>query len=118
MLPRKEFTTPTAEFSASSAPQGLCSLRTSGSMRFRPRRRKRAIPGDMPIGILGSLFICTILYVLFSYVLSGVATVQDFRTAGREASVAFAITKYMTGFEWLSKSVTVAILRVFRRLFW
>jgi APA family basic amino acid/polyamine antiporter len=51
--------------------------------------------------------------VLFSYVLSGVATVQDFRTAGREASVAFAITKYMTGFEWLSKSVTVAILAGF-----
>jgi APA family basic amino acid/polyamine antiporter len=53
------------------------------------------------------------LYVLFSYVLSGVATVHDFRTAGREASVAFAITKYMTGFEWLSKSVTVAILAGF-----
>src|SRR5262249_22309694 len=65
-------------------------------------------PGrDMPIGILGSLVVCTVLYVLFSYVLSGVATVQDFRTAGREASVAFAITKYMTGYEWLSKSVTV-----------
>lgn len=65
---------------------------------------------DMPIGILGSLVICTVLYVLFSYVLSGIATVQDFRTAGREASVAFAITKYMPGYEWLSKSVTVAIL--------
>src|SRR5437773_10861423 len=67
----------------------------------------------MPIGMLGSVVICYILYVLFSYVLSGVATVQDFRTAGREASVAFAITKYMTGFEWLSKSVTVAILAGF-----
>src|SRR6516225_1411330 len=65
---------------------------------------------DMPIGILGSLVVCTVLYVLFSYVLSGVATVQDFRTAGREASVAFAITKYMQGYEWLSKSVSVAIL--------
>jgi APA family basic amino acid/polyamine antiporter len=68
---------------------------------------------DMPIGILGSLAFCTILYVLFSYVLSGVATVQDFRTAGKEASVAFAISKYMTGYEWLSKSVTVAILAGF-----
>jgi APA family basic amino acid/polyamine antiporter len=68
---------------------------------------------DMPIGILGSLVFCTILYVLFSYVLSGVATVQDFRAAGREASVAFAITNYMTGYEWLSKSVTVAILAGF-----
>src|SRR5437899_10676153 len=44
---------------------------------------------DMPIGILGSLAICTLLYVLFSYVLSGVATVGDFRGPGREASVAF-----------------------------
>jgi basic amino acid/polyamine antiporter, APA family len=65
---------------------------------------------DMPIGILGSLVICTVLYVLFSYVLSGVATVEDFRTAGKEASVTFAITKYMTGYGWLAKSVTVAIL--------
>src|SRR6266566_3558209 len=60
------------------------------------------------LGILGAAGV-----VLFSYVLSGVATVQDFRSAGREASVAFAITKYMTGYEWLSKSVTVAILAGF-----
>jgi APA family basic amino acid/polyamine antiporter len=64
----------------------------------------------MPIGILGSLAICTVLYVLFSYVLSGLATVEDFRTHGKEASVAFAISTYMPGYEWLSKAVTVAIL--------
>jgi len=68
---------------------------------------------DMPIGILGSLVICTVLYVLFSHVLSGVATVDDFRTAGKEASVAFAITKYMTGYAWLAKFVTLAILAGF-----
>ena len=68
---------------------------------------------DMPIGILGSLVVCTILYVLFAHVLSGVATVEDFRSTGREASVAFAISKYMTGYEWLSKLVTVAILAGF-----
>jgi APA family basic amino acid/polyamine antiporter len=68
---------------------------------------------DMPIGILGSLVICTVLYVLFSYVLSGVATVEDFRTAGKEASVTFAITKYMTGYGWLAKFVTIAILAGF-----
>jgi len=68
---------------------------------------------DMPIGILGSLVVCTILYVLFSYVLSGVASVEDFRTQGREASVAFAISTYMTGYEWLSRLVTVAILAGF-----
>ncbi|MEK7402116.1 MAG: amino acid permease [Gemmatimonadota bacterium] len=68
---------------------------------------------DMPIGILGSLVICTILYVLFSYVLSGVATVNDFRTQGKEASVTFAIATYMTGYGWLAKFVTVAILAGF-----
>jgi len=68
---------------------------------------------DMPFGILGSLAVCTVLYVAFSYVLSGVATVQDFRTAGREASVAYAITTYMPGYGWLATAVTVAILAGF-----
>ena len=68
---------------------------------------------DMPIGILGSLVICTILYVLFAHVLSGVATVEDFRGAGGEASVAYAIQKYMIGYGWLAKLVTVAILAGF-----
>ncbi len=68
---------------------------------------------DMPIGILGSLVVCTVLYVLFSHVLSGVATVQDFRTSGREASVTFVIAKYMTGYGWLANLVTVAILAGF-----
>src|SRR5438876_314708 len=85
---------------------GFDAVSTAAQEARNPKR-------DMPIGILGSLAFCTILYVLFSYVLSGVATVQDFRSAGREASVAFAITKYMTGYEWLSKSVTVAILAGF-----
>jgi basic amino acid/polyamine antiporter, APA family len=85
---------------------GFDAVSTAAQEAKNPKR-------DMPIGILGSLVICTILYVLFSYVLSGVATVQDFRSSGREASVAFAITKYMHGYEWLSKSVTVAILAGF-----
>lgn len=67
----------------------------------------------MPIGILGSLIICTILYVLFSYVLTGVANWEEFKTAGREASVAFAIQKYMPGYEWLATLITVAILAGF-----
>jgi len=85
---------------------GFDAVSTAAQETKNPKR-------DMPIGILGSLVVCTVLYVLFSYVLSGIATVDDFRTAGREASVAFAITKYMTGFEWLSKLVTVAILAGF-----
>jgi basic amino acid/polyamine antiporter, APA family len=68
---------------------------------------------DMPIGILGSLVICTILYILFSFVLTGVAPYTDFVKAGKEASVAYAIETYMHGYMWLSKLVTVAILAGF-----
>lgn len=68
---------------------------------------------DMPIGILGSLVICTVLYILFAHVLTGVASLNDFRTAGKEASVAYAIQTYMTSYGWLAKLVTVAILAGF-----
>jgi APA family basic amino acid/polyamine antiporter len=85
---------------------GFDAVSTAAQETKNPKR-------DMPIGILGSLVICTVLYVLFSYVLSGVATVEDFRTAGREASVTFAISKYMIGYEWLAKLVTIAILAGF-----
>jgi APA family basic amino acid/polyamine antiporter len=70
---------------------------------------------DMPIGILGSLVVCTILYVAFAHVLSGLAPVEFFRdpTRGAEASVAAAITSYMPGYHWLSQFVTVAILAGF-----
>jgi len=85
---------------------GFDAVSTAAQETKNPKR-------DMPIGILGSLAVCTVLYVLFSFVLSGIATVEDFRTQGREASVAFAITKYMPGFEWLSRFVTVAILAGF-----
>jgi APA family basic amino acid/polyamine antiporter len=48
-------------------------------------------------------------------VLSGLAPIADFRDPNRggEASVAYAISTYMPGYEWLSKSVTVAILAGF-----
>jgi APA family basic amino acid/polyamine antiporter len=68
---------------------------------------------DMPIGILGSLVICTFLYVLFSWVLTGVAPYTDFVKAGKEASVAYAIDTYMHGYGWLSSMVTVGILAGF-----
>lgn len=85
---------------------GFDAVSTAAQEAKNPKR-------DMPIGILGSLVICTVLYVLFAYVLSGVATVEDFRSTGREASVAFAISTYMQGYEWLSRAVTVAILAGF-----
>ena len=47
---------------------GFDAVSTAAQEAKNPKR-------DMPIGILGSLVFCTVLYVLFSYVLSGVATV-------------------------------------------
>jgi APA family basic amino acid/polyamine antiporter len=85
---------------------GFDAVSTAAQESHNPKR-------DMPIGILGSLAICTVLYILFAHVLTGIATVQDFRTAGKEASVAYAITKYMVGYGWLAKLVTVAILAGF-----
>jgi APA family basic amino acid/polyamine antiporter len=85
---------------------GFDAVSTAAQEAKNPKR-------DMPIGILGSLVICTLLYIGFSHVLSGLAPIEDFRTHGREASVAYAITNYMPGYEWLSKLVTVAILAGF-----
>ncbi|MEN9369497.1 MAG: hypothetical protein RI952_362 [Bacteroidota bacterium] len=70
---------------------------------------------DMPIGILGSLVICTILYILFSHVLTGVANWNEFAdpAKGKEASVAYAISTYMSGYSWLATGVTIAILAGF-----
>ncbi len=69
----------------------------------------------MPFGILGSLIVCTILYVLFAHVLTGLAPLDFFRdpTRGGEASVVAAIQEAMPGYGWLSKSITVAILAGF-----
>lgn len=85
---------------------GFDAVSTAAQETKNPKR-------DLPVGILGSLAICTILYILFSYVLTGMASVEDFRTVGREASVAYAIQTYMTGYGWLAKFVTVAILAGF-----
>jgi APA family basic amino acid/polyamine antiporter len=68
---------------------------------------------DMPIGILGSLAVCTILYVLFGHVLTGVCNWKEFAIAGKEASVAYAIQHYMPGYSWLALAVTIAILAGF-----
>lgn len=85
---------------------GFDAVSTAAQEAKNPKR-------GMPIGILGSLAICTVLYILFSHVLTGIATVEDFRTQGKEASVSWAISHYMHGYEWLSKLVTVAILAGF-----
>ncbi len=87
---------------------GFDAVSTAAQEAKNPRR-------DMPIGILGSLVVCTLLYVIFSHVLTGVANWQEFGdpTKGKEASVAYAISTYMHGYGWLATAVTVAILAGF-----
>jgi APA family basic amino acid/polyamine antiporter len=87
---------------------GFDAVSTAAQEAKNPKR-------DMPIGILGSLAVCTVLYILFGHVLTGVANWKDFvdPNKGREASVAYAISTYMTGYGWLAKAVTVAILYCF-----
>ena len=85
---------------------GFDAVSTAAQETKNPKR-------DMPIGILGSLVVCTVLYLLFAYVLTGVANYTDFRTAGSEASVAYAVQTYMAGYGWLAKLITVAILAGF-----
>src|SRR5947199_15285 len=63
---------------------------------------------DMPIGIMGSLALCTVLYILFGYVLTGICNWQEFKVAGKEASVAYAVQHYMPGYGWLATGITVA----------
>jgi len=82
---------------------GFDAVSTAAQEAKDPRR-------DMPIGILVSLAICTVLYVLFGHVLTGVANYKEFATAGKEASVAYAIDTYMANYHWLSVLVTIAIL--------
>jgi basic amino acid/polyamine antiporter, APA family len=68
---------------------------------------------DMPKGILLSLLICVVLYILFAHVLTGVAHYSEFKTVGKEASVAYVVDTYMKGHQWLSTLITVAILAGF-----
>ncbi|MCS7023912.1 MAG: amino acid permease [Bryobacteraceae bacterium] len=60
----------------------------------------------MPVGIIGSLLICTLLYVLFAYVLTGIVNYKEFK--GSAAPVALAVDR--TPYLWLNKAVKIAIL--------
>ena len=60
----------------------------------------------MPIGILGSLVVCTILYVLFAHVMTGLVNYKDFAGDAKPAATAFA----MTGYSFLQDALIIAIL--------
>ncbi|MGH9662826.1 MAG: amino acid permease, partial [Bryobacteraceae bacterium] len=60
---------------------------------------------DMPTGIIGSLIVCTVLYILFSFILTGMVSYKDLNVA---APVAVAIDK--TPYLWLNKMVKLGII--------
>jgi basic amino acid/polyamine antiporter, APA family len=61
---------------------------------------------DMPIGILGSLIVCTILYVLFAYVMTGLENYKNFANEAAPVALAIAATPY--GF--FQELIIIAIL--------
>jgi basic amino acid/polyamine antiporter, APA family len=61
---------------------------------------------NMPIGILGSLIVCTILFVLFGYVMTGLAHYTAFKDNAAPVAVAIKNTPY----KWLFLAVIAAIL--------
>lgn len=64
-------------------------------------------PGrDMPIGLMGSLAICTFVYIAFSFVLTGLVNYRDM--IGDAAPVATAIDH--TPFGWLQAAVKLGII--------
>ena len=73
----------------------------------------------MPIGILVSLLVCTILYMLFAHVMTGVAHYSEFGGQQGIAPVAIAI-EHMgevdasgvlhPDYPWMNKAIVLAIL--------
>ena len=60
---------------------------------------------DMPIGILGSLAICTVIYILVAVVLLGIVPYQQLNVADP-----LAVGIDATGLTWLSPVIKVAAL--------
>src|SRR5450631_1230005 len=86
---------PTAAASIFFAYIGFDAVSTAAQEAKNPHR-------DMPIGILGSLVVCTILYILVSLVLTGLVS---YKTLNVSAPVALAIDA--TGVGWGSLLVKV-----------
>ncbi len=63
---------------------------------------------DMPYGILLSLGICTVLYILFAHVMTGVAHYSEFK--GQDGIAPVAVAVQHTPYLWLNKSIVIAIL--------
>lgn len=91
---------------------GFDAVSTAAQETRNPKR-------DMPLGILLSLLICTVLYVLFGHVMTGVAHYTEFAGQQGIAPVAVAVEHMgrpdatgavIPAFPWLNKAVMLAIL--------
>ncbi|MEO7800992.1 MAG: amino acid permease [Ginsengibacter sp.] len=91
---------------------GFDAVSTAAQEAKNPKR-------DMPIGILGSLAICTILYILFAHVMTGVTSYTTFAGKDGIAPVAVAIEHMgrpdaagiiQPDYPWLNRAILVAIL--------
>ena len=80
---------------------GFDAVSTAAQESKNPRR-------DMPIGILGSLVICTILYVLFAHVMTGLANYKEF--AGQDGIAPVAVAISHTPYVFLQQAIILAIL--------
>jgi APA family basic amino acid/polyamine antiporter len=78
---------------------GFDAVSTAAQEAKNPKR-------DMPIGIVGSLAVCTILYILYSMVLTGVVKYTDLNVA---APLAVAVDR-MTGVPWIGKLMKLGSL--------
>ena len=91
---------------------GFDAVSTAAQETKIPRR-------DMPIGILMSLFICTLLYILFAHVMTGVVNYTAFEGHNGIAPVAIAIEHMghmdasgtiQPDYPWMNRAIVVAIL--------
>lgn len=91
---------------------GFDAVSTAAQEAKNPKR-------DMPIGILLSLAICTILYILFAHVMTGVVNYQAFAGKDGIAPVAIAVEAMGTvgpngmitpAYPWLNNAILLAIL--------
>ncbi len=83
---------------------GFDAVSTAAQEAKNPKR-------NMPIGILGSLAICAVLYVLFGHVMTGLAHYTEFGGQDKLAPVATAIAN--TPYVWLQQAIIIAILAGF-----
>jgi basic amino acid/polyamine antiporter, APA family len=77
---------------------GFDAVSTAAQEAKNPKR-------DMPLGIIGSLLVCTVLFILYSYVLTGVVNYKDLNVA---APLSLALLKIPI--PWLSVAMNLAVL--------